>query len=75
MTLAMAIISVVYIQSIGISFHGVGGYLKELATPWFLFPVHLMSELSRILSLSARLFGNIFGGEVFLLRRARPCRA
>jgi F-type H+-transporting ATPase subunit a len=45
----------------------VGGYLKELATPWFLFPIHIISELSRILSLSARLFGNIFGGEVFVV--------
>jgi F-type H+-transporting ATPase subunit a len=66
MTLAMALIAVVYVQFTGIRFHKVGGYLKELATPPFLFPVHVISELSRILSLSARLFGNIFGGEVFL---------
>ncbi len=67
MTVAMALIAVTTVQIIGIRFHGVGGYLKELATPWFLFPVHLISELSRILSLAARLFGNIFGGEVFLV--------
>ena len=67
MTVAMALIAVTAVQITGIRFHGVGGYLKELATPWFLFPVHLISELSRILSLSARLFGNIFGGEVFLV--------
>jgi len=67
MTLAMALIAVTYVQFIGVRFHGVGGYLKELATPPFLFPVHVISELSRILSLSARLFGNIFGGEVFLV--------
>ena len=67
MTVAMALIAVTTVQIMGIRFHGVGGYLKELATPWFLFPVHLISELSRILSLSARLFGNIFGGEVFLV--------
>jgi F-type H+-transporting ATPase subunit a len=67
MTVAMAIVSFVTIQGIGIMRHGVGGYLKELATPWFLFPIHIISELSRILSLSARLFGNIFGGEVFVV--------
>ena len=66
MTVAMAIVAVVTVQAMGIKYHNVGGYLKELATPWFLFPVHVISELSRILSLSARLFGNIFGGEVFL---------
>jgi F-type H+-transporting ATPase subunit a len=67
MTLAMALVAVAYVQYIGVRFHGVGGYLKELATPPFLFPVHVISELSRVLSLSARLFGNIFGGEVFLV--------
>jgi F-type H+-transporting ATPase subunit a len=67
MTVAMALIAVTMIQVTGIRFHGVGGYLKELATPLFLLPVHIISELSRILSLSARLFGNIFGGEVFLV--------
>jgi F-type H+-transporting ATPase subunit a len=67
MTLAMALIAVIFVQYTGIRFHGIGGYLKELATPPFLLPVHIISELSRILSLSARLFGNIFGGEVFLV--------
>lgn len=66
MTLAMALVSVFMIQFYGVAYHGVGGYLKEMATPPFLFPVHVISELSRILSLAARLFGNIFGGEVFL---------
>jgi F-type H+-transporting ATPase subunit a len=67
MTLAMALIAITLVQAVGIRFHGIGGYLKELATPWWLFPVHVISELSRILSLSARLFGNIFGGEVFVV--------
>lgn len=67
MTVAMALIAVTLVQALGIRSHGIGGYLKELATPPFLLPVHIISELSRILSLSARLFGNIFGGEVFLV--------
>lgn len=60
-TIAMALIAVVTVQIMGIRAHGVGGYLKE-----FLNPIHLIGELSRIISLSARLFGNIFGGEVLL---------
>ncbi|MCC6626092.1 MAG: F0F1 ATP synthase subunit A [Chloroflexi bacterium] len=67
MTIAMALIAVIYVQVIGVSAHGVGGYLKELATPAWLAPVHVISELSRIISLSCRLFGNIFGGEVFVV--------
>jgi F-type H+-transporting ATPase subunit a len=65
MTIAMALIAVVTVQSLAIRAHGVGNYLKELVAP----PIpglHIIGELSRIISLSARLFGNIFGGEVLL---------
>jgi F-type H+-transporting ATPase subunit a len=31
-----------------------------------MFPIHLISELSRLISLSMRLFGNVFAGEVLL---------
>jgi F-type H+-transporting ATPase subunit a len=66
-TLAMALIAVVIVQVAGIASHGIGGYVKELFTPVFLGPVHIIGELSRVISLSCRLFGNIFGGEVLLL--------
>src|SRR5438132_818760 len=65
-TLAMAIIAVVVVQVAGVAAHGVGGYVKELVTPIFLAPIHIVSELSRVISLSFRLFGNIFGGEVLV---------
>jgi F-type H+-transporting ATPase subunit a len=65
-TLAMALITVVVVQVLSIRAHGVGGWLKEFATPAFLTPIHIIGEFSRIISLSARLFGNIFGGEVLL---------
>lgn len=66
MTLAMALLTVGVVQFAGIAAHGVGGYLKELATPAFLTPIHVIGEISRIISLSFRLFGNIFGGEVLV---------
>ena len=66
MTLAMALIAFTVIQVAGVVAHGPGGYLKELTTPIFLAPVHIIGEFSRIISLSFRLFGNIFGGEVLL---------
>lgn len=65
-TLAMALLAIVVVQVAGIASHGIGGYLKEMATPWYLTPIHIISELSRIISLSFRLFGNIFGGEVLV---------
>lgn len=65
-TLAMALLAVGVVQVAGIASHGVKSYLKELVTPIFLAPIHIMGEFSRIISLSFRLFGNIFGGEVLM---------
>ncbi len=66
MTIAMALVAIVVVQFQAIKAHGVGAYLKEL----FLAPpiplLHFIGEVARIISLSARLFGNVFGGEVLL---------
>jgi F-type H+-transporting ATPase subunit a len=42
------------------------GYFKHLADPPFMLPLNLVDELVRPLSLSLRLFGNIYGGEAVL---------
>jgi len=70
-TLGLAIITFVVFVWWAIRMHGPIGYLKELAgEPRILaplmFPIHLISELSRLVSLSMRLFGNVFAGEVLL---------
>jgi len=67
LTAAMALVAVGTVQVLGIAERGFGGYLKELATPAMMAPIHLVSELSHIVSLSGRLFGNVFGGEVLML--------
>jgi len=72
LTLGLAIIAFVAFVSFGIRANGVRGYLKELliAEPAYmtplLTPIHIISELSRLISLSMRLFGNVFAGEVLL---------
>ena len=66
-TLGLAIVSFVAFVSWGVRINGVRGYLKELASPWYLTPIHIISELSRLISLSMRLFGNVFAGEVLLV--------
>lgn len=66
MTLAMALITFVVVQISGVTANGLGGYLKHLLTPIPLAPLHIVGELARIISLSFRLFGNIFGGEVLM---------
>lgn len=64
-TIALALISFVYVQSEGIRAHGLLGYLKELCKPIFVFfPLEVLGKLATIVSLSFRLFGNIFGGSV-----------
>jgi len=49
----------------GIRTRGVA-YLKHLADPPFMLPLNLVDEVVRPLSLSLRLFGNIYGGEAVL---------
>lgn len=46
---------------------GLKGYLAGYFKPfWFLFPSNVFSELSKVLSHSFRLFGNIFAGGVVI---------
>lgn len=66
MTLAMALIAIVAVQVAGIRAHGVFGRIKHMADPPFLFPIEVIGEISRVISLAARLFGNVFAGEVLL---------
>jgi F-type H+-transporting ATPase subunit a len=62
-TASMAIIVFFLSQFFAIKTNGVPGYLKEFVVP---NPLHILTELSRPLSLSLRLFGNIFAGGVLV---------
>ena len=62
-TASMAILVFFLVQAFAVKSLGVGGYLKEFFIP---NPLHVLTELSRPLSLAFRLFGNIFAGEVLL---------
>ena len=69
-TLACALIVVFYTHVIGVKFHG-AKYIKHFLGPiWWLspliFPIELIGHAARALSLSIRLFGNIFGEELVL---------
>jgi F-type H+-transporting ATPase subunit a len=65
-TFALSISAFLYYNWKGIRTQGLGHYLKHFAGPvWWLaplmFPIELIGNFARILSLSMRLFGNIFG--------------
>lgn len=76
MTLALAIISVISAQILGIAAIGVGKYAKKFFVSPFHSPyvvgtfvgiLELISEVAKLISFSFRLFGNIFAGEVLLM--------
>jgi F-type H+-transporting ATPase subunit a len=62
-TAAMAILMIVLAEFFELRSFGLGGYLKGLFIP---NPMRWLEIFTRPLSLSFRLFGNIFAGEVLL---------
>ncbi len=78
-TAGMAIVVFLVTQYQGFHRHGAGGYLKTWLTPpgvpkalgmpmnVIFFPVHLMGEFFKPLSLSVRLFGNTIAGHLIIL--------
>ena len=80
-TLGLAVVAFLYYNYHGIRQHGVVGYLKHLCGPMMaiaiiMFPIEVISNLGRMLSLSVRLYANmlvgglleqVFGGLVPLL--------
>jgi len=64
-TLAFAVTTVICIMFFGIKEKGLGKYLKHFFTPIpFMAPLNLLEELIRPVSLSLRLYGNMFGEEM-----------
>lgn len=77
-TLALGIVAFMYIQKEIVHVHGFTAYLKELFLPFSIMfpfnviaglavlPIELLGKVASIISISFRLFGNIFGGSIIL---------
>jgi F-type H+-transporting ATPase subunit a len=75
-TVALALCVFVYSHYIGMRRNGAWGYAKHLmgspksGVEWafvpIMFPVHILGEIARPVSLSLRLFGNVTGEDVLL---------
>lgn len=75
-TFALGMITFLYVQYIALKENGIGGYLFHMAgspktgMEWgfslLLFPLHVLGELIKPVSLSLRLFGNIFGEDTLM---------
>jgi F-type H+-transporting ATPase subunit a len=71
-TLALALVVFVYYNFEGIRRNGLISYFKHFMGPvwwlaWLMFPIEIVSHISRIISLSFRLFGNVKGDDMFLM--------
>jgi len=75
-TFALGGLTFLYVQGIALKENGILGYLHHMAgspktgMDWgfslLLFPLHLLGELIKPISLSLRLFGNIFGEDTLV---------
>ncbi|MDP3586684.1 MAG: F0F1 ATP synthase subunit A [Sulfuricurvum sp.] len=71
-TLALALVVFTYYNFEGIRRNGLITYFKHFMGPvwwlaWLMFPIEIVSHISRIISLSFRLFGNVKGDDMFLM--------
>ncbi|MBW1710452.1 MAG: F0F1 ATP synthase subunit A [Deltaproteobacteria bacterium] len=66
--LGLGILGFVISHYSGIKFKGLKGYLRVYFEPIpFMFPLNIVSELSRVVSISFRLYGNIMGGAIIII--------
>lgn len=66
-TFALAIVVFFAVHFYGIKEKGLLNYFKDLATPIFIFPLEIVSQFSRTISLSIRLFGNILSTDLIVV--------
>jgi len=65
---AMGLLMFLVAHGSGIRVKGAWGYLKGYFQPIFIMaPLNLVGKFAALISISVRLFGNIFGGSVILL--------
>jgi len=65
-TIALSVVVFFAVHVYGIREKGLWGYLKDFANPIFILPLEIVSQFSRTLSLSIRLFGNILSTDLIV---------
>ena len=64
---ALAVMTILIAIGAGIYYKGIGGFIKRLFKPIpILFPFNLLEFITKPLSLSMRLFGNILGAYILM---------
>jgi len=66
LTVAIALVTFTLIQVMGVRYRK-GSYIKSFFEPMFLFfPINIIGELARPISISFRLFGNMLAGLIMM---------
>ena len=70
--LGLAVLTFLFYNFHGIRAQGLVGYIKHFAGPvwwmaWLIFPIEIVSHLARILSLTIRLYANMFASDLVTL--------
>lgn len=66
-TLTLSVMVIVLTHYFGVKLRGVRNYVKGFFQPNFLFfPINIVEEFAKALTLGLRLFGNMFAGEVLM---------
>lgn len=63
-TLALSLLVFFAVHYYGIREKGLWPYIKDTASPIFIFPLEIVSQVSRTMSLTIRLFGNILSTDM-----------
>jgi len=64
-TASIAVLGILYVHSTSIYLKGGVNYIKHFFKPsFFMFPINLVEEIVKPISLAIRLFGNIFGEHI-----------
>jgi F-type H+-transporting ATPase subunit a len=68
LTYAMALLVIVIVHTASIRARGLRGYVKHYFQPFpFFFPINVIEEITKPITLALRLFGNLFAGTLMLL--------
>jgi len=65
-TFALAVVVFFAVHVYGVKKKGLWGYIKNFSNPIFIFPFEIINQLSRTLSLTLRLFGNILSTDLIV---------
>jgi F-type H+-transporting ATPase subunit a len=66
--LALAVMIVLVVNVLGVMNKGFVGHFSHFFKPHFLFfPINVIEEIAKPVTLSARLFGNILAGEILIV--------